>query len=329
MASDLARKTKETLFVPLIFAGLFLASAVLFSAGITLVVWTASYSPGIRFTPAWVFAVEPAILGRVLLISTVSSTFFILFRVLKHPGFRPLSVLLALASAAAVLYFGTLGWHRYFPDPAQIQGTTSQPFVSDRLHLLDSSVVYAGNASGGELKSVVVIQTDKSPGMLFAQRGNVGAKGLVLSGTKDAFAVSPANPYFGQVFAPPVVLGDLFSDIGSVTDFVMGSYLTSKVDFLVAAGGLLLMCLGGLFFLRLTSWPLLNAFLVLLLFRGIFWLHQLAGLQSDLVKQMADSAHVSGMERLVPSALLGILGLIFVAIDMVRPAKDAGERDRG
>ncbi len=347
MKGTFARRLRDTLLLPLVYAGAFVALAVLTCAVLLFFLWNSVYNPDNPSALAW-FA--GALRGAVLDVAPCSAVVagaLLLFRLVRRPGIRPVSLVFLVASVGALLYFGAYGARALASSREAPRNEANRPFFPDRLHLLRGAVVYVGAVNGASLRDVVVVRPGESAPvtsaaaldvgsatlpapvprtvMTFSPSASLDPAGLALRFGSSSIPVEPPNPSFGPLFAPPRFLADLAADVARFNEALAQE--GSRDELLASALAAALLCVGGVLFAQLTAWPLLNAFLAALYFRALFLLYGLVestGLLAP-VERLAAGIAPAPYARFAPQAALGALGLLFILVNLAFFGRRGGE----
>ncbi len=327
MARGAVRKLVDSLLIPLLALSVFIVIFALLVLCSIIYSWVGSYNPSVPVSLGRFLGQLPAASKAVLFSAVVATTLFLIYRIRKRPGLRLLSFLFALASVGALLFFGMAGLDRLSGRGAAREAQAVQPFVPQRFEVLRSATLYVERVQGTRLFGVAVVRPNADPAITFASEAQFHPKGMTIALPQGSLAVSPANPDFGPVFQPPPFLRALLSDMGWATAAVQRAFAASRLDFAIAAGAILLFCMSCMMLARLTRWPLLNALLTLVVFRGVFWV--LPILQTppaaQVERQIAAALHLSAWRASLPSFALILLGVIFILVDLTL----LGWRERG
>ena len=317
MARGALRKLIDSLLIPLLCGVIFIILFALISFGSVIYSWDGGYNPTVPLHLSWLVGQLPAVMESVLLPTVVATTLFLIYRIRKRPGVRPLSFLLALASVAALLYFGMAALGRLYPHGVTAEVQPVRPFVPKRFAVLHTATLYAEGVTGTTLSGLAVIQPGRDPAIAYAVKAQFRPKEMTVVLPGETIPVAPANPDFGPIFQAPPFLSAFFSDMNWAANAVRQAFATSRVDFAIVAGAILLFCMSCTMVSRLFSWPLLNAFLTLLVFRGLFWvlpvLHSKPAL--DIERQIGTAFRLDAWAPSLPWFALALLGAIFILVD--------------
>jgi len=332
MVRGAVRKLIDSLLIPLLCAIAFAVFFALITTGSIMYSWDGGYNPTVPLSLRWILGQLPAAMERDLLVSVVAATLFLIYRIRKRPGVRPLSFLLALASVAALLYFGMVALDRLYPHGVTAETVPVRPFVPGRFEVFRTATVYAEGVEGTTLSDVAAVRPGSNPAIVFATKAQFLPKEMVIALPREKIPVSPANPDFGPAFQAPAFLRAFFSDVMWATTAVRQAFATSRLDFAVVAGAILLFCMSCTMVSRLSAWPLLNGFLTLLVFRGLFWV--LPILHSDpalgIERRIASAFRLDAWAPSLPSFALALLGVIFILVDFtLLRARGRGDLSHG
>lgn len=311
-----ARRLVDSLFVPLYAAIVFVVLFAAISLASSLSSWSGGYNPALPLSLGWLAREVPLAMSRALFGSVVATTFFLVYRIRKHPGYRLLSFLLALASAAALLSLATEGLDRLFP--ARTTATTRiEPFVAQRFEILGDNALFVERVDGNALSGVTFVQPSRDPVLSFAPAARFSPRSMRITAPEVSMPVPLADPIYGPLFQPPPFLGAFFSDVGAVSSEVDQAFATSRTALAIVAGAILLFCMSCTMVSRLTTWPLLNGFLTLLVYRGLFFVFPLLRTSParPIVRQIGSALGLGPWGDYLPSFALSLLALVFLLID--------------
>ncbi len=306
---------KKAVVVSAAYVGFFLISLTLLTAISLIFTWISNYSPVyqsaafMRHALASMLQVLPAAVALslmlVLLVRTRSRT-------------RAPILSLSISILAIALYAGTafllmqLSTHTVNPQ------SSSLPFYEQRLTQIEQSLLYTGTIrdidDGYQITPVLHIDLDKAdtPRISYHPQGIAyPAENRIQSAEAQGILEysQQANPFYAFV-KPPVIINRLLVEMEGVTTALKQSAARSWIFLLITAAAHVLFFTGSWSLIRSSSWPLLNALLGLLVFRGFFFLD--AAFRGGIVAEMLKVLALENYIFLAAPAAFVLLGMLFI-----------------
>jgi len=320
---------KDSLLLPVVFLLLLILCFALFSLGYLMYLWVTQYVPSNPPSVQWALGAAPGAMRAVFVPSTFVALFVVIMRVARKPGVPFFSYLFALASVAAVFYFGLIGAARFLPGTGDAPPGTSpveetrayNPLVAGHFNLIEKATIYPGTVTGDSLGPTFIVDPSSRPAFTAEREGVFDPKtgNAVFADGKKTVPIHPVNPNFAPELAPRNFLASLFGDMKSMSSFLETARGRSRVDFLIALGGMALFSVACMGLAWITRWPLMNVVLVAISFRGLFWLFTL------FTNTVATDAFALVVPKrfmpVAPAIGLAALGVIFIlwTIFFIRP----------
>ena len=300
-----------------------------------LAAWTGLYNPAFPLQPGWLGKQLPATVGKVLPVSVLASLFGLFFRIRRKPGNRLLSFVLPLAASFIVLATGISMVYGPAGSPSPRDYGALNPFTPKTIHETEEGLVYVDAVSGTRdagdgirLDNLIryadgELYYDRTAAVSVRSAGGVEAAVIVSSAaSKQPVTVTPANPVYQPVFEPPGIIASLAVDVDTLNGYLHEKRTESAGGFAFIVFSILLTAMGCIYFLRLTRWPLFNALLTLVLFRGIFLI--LRFLESDIGGEVTGLISNNSIQGLLPSLSYLALGVVLAAINLIFPGRRNG-----
>jgi hypothetical protein len=315
----------------LIFA-LVLTIIVCFSL---LAAWTGLYNPAFPLQPGWLGKQLPAIIGKALPVSVLASLFGLFFRIRRKPGNRLLSFVLPIAASFIVLAAGISFVYGPAGSPPPKEYGSLNPFTPKTIHETKEGLIFTDAVSGARdagdgirLDNLIryadgALHYDRAAAVAVRSAGDTQAAVIISSSaSKQPVTVTPANPVYQRVFESPGIIASLAVDANTLNQFLHEKRTQSPEDFALAVFSILLLAMGCICFLRLTRWPLFNALLTLVFFRGIFLI--LRFFESDIGREVAGMISNKSIQELLPTLSFLALGVVLAAINLFFPGRKNG-----
>lgn len=329
---------KQTLRLLPIFIILFLLVYLLFTAFAFIHEWlmTAPHHPGEAFRVT--VSVLPLILLRVLPASVAFSLFGLLFFRRSHRSNSFFGSLLVLILAVAV--YGGLFYYLSGLETPDIQQERSAfpPLRERQMQRIGDTMLYVeeqlpvareGREEFGvySLNTVLAVSLEDpaAPYMQLYPKGAAypGERRIVLGDGAAALRYGELDaPGLGNL-QPPRLLSGMFQEIEGMVRHLRSLLERSLVFFGIALFAQVLWAISAWGLVRISSWPMFNALLALLAFRGIFFLWET--FRSDIVLDTVAPVVPEQFLPLVPAGVFVLIAVLMLAwSSLVRPKGEAG-----
>jgi hypothetical protein len=308
---------KESLLTPLRYVVAVLIVLIVLAGGSFMARWGAAYHPQNLPTTAWLLASIPAVLRETLPVTAVSGVFLLFLSLVRKPGSQVLAFVLSLATATAVLFFGTIGIDRLDRSFRSVE-SDRQYLIPQHIHRLSTRVVFIGTRRGDSLGQLVVSanlpQQSSGPFLEYLSRSTVDPHGptIVSADPRRRIPVEPENPFFQPMFKAPPFLSAFFADVAALNAHLAGLVQDSRLELAITAAAMALFSMSCLGFAGLSRWPLVNAMLCLVLFRGLFFVYRI--ITSDLTRELTLLVIHEEQLSLLPAVLLAVVGLLLLPL---------------
>lgn len=308
---------KDSLLLPLYIAGMFLLVAALLSAGMLIYLWNTNFSASSTSDIHWVIHATPAVLQTLFPLAVITTLFSAFVRLARAPGLPFLSFIITLLAFGALLYFGyplSVSFARGDSMPVQ---RNYNPLEAGTFNSLNSATVYPQRVDGLRLSGLVISDASARPRLKLIPTASFDpvSHQLIPSGAGTAIPVAPSNPTYSTVFAPGPVLAAFSSDVSTLNVDLARSYKSPLLLYPIECSGLMALAMGCFLFTRVSRWPLLNAFLVLGAFRGLFRLNALLG--DPAAARVADAVLPKDLISAAPAIGLGSVGVFLILLQIL------------
>jgi len=322
---------KKAVVVSAAYVGFFLVSLTLLTAISLIFTWISNYSPVyqsaafMQHTLSSMLQVLPAAIALslmlVLLVRTRSRT--------RAPLLSLFISILAIALYAGVAFL-LMQLSVYTENPQ----ASSLPFYEQRLTQIEQSLLYTGTIrdidQGYQISPLLHTDLDKAqaPRISYYPQGIAYPEEYRIE-TEETPAIleysQEVNPFYAFV-KPPVIIDRLLGELEGVNAALKQSAARSWILLLLTAAAHVLFLTGSWSLIRSSSWPLLNALLSLLVFRGFFFLDAAfrGGILSELFKVLALEEFLF---LAAPLAFLLLSGLFILWGLVYNPAPKGAENE--
>jgi len=319
---------KKAVVLSAAYVGIFIIS-LFFISGVSLIfTWISNYSPEYQsmrfFEPALqalLSAIAPAValsLMLVLLLRTRTAT--------RDP-FAGLVVTLV----AIVLYMGTalLILQLFQPDTStEVRHT---PFFQQRLAQIEQDLLYTGQIQVSERDEVAIapllrIDMDKTqaPRITYFQEAQADPtrRRITTASGETILEYSPRTTPFYAFIEPPASLQRISREVEGIAQSLRQSIAKGWIFLLLITAGHVLFLTGSWSLIRSSRWPLLNALIALIVFRGFFFLD--AAFHSGVFAEALQVLSLEEYSFLAAPAAFLLLGLLFILWGVVHQPAPAG-----
>ncbi|HUX21181.1 MAG TPA: hypothetical protein VMW69_08060 [Spirochaetia bacterium] len=270
---------KDSLILPVVFLGLLLACAILFTLGSLMYLWDTQFVPASSPSLAWAVASAPTALRGVFIPATLTALFVTIMRIARRPGIALLSIVLVLVVSAACLFYGLSFMDRLLHATGTETGRSYNPLVANTFNVTKSATLFPEEVRDDSLGPTLLVVPAKNPSFTVEARGKFDPTGWSAVFSKQTVPIVPRNPTLTAELAPRGFLAALFGDMTSLGAYLQRARASSMIAFAIALGGVVLFSVSCVAFAWLTRWPVLNIILLALCFRALFWLSSLFATQ--------------------------------------------------
>jgi hypothetical protein len=305
-------------------------AALLTALGITvmhcLTVWGAYYNPQLSTSTSLGVPTVVAGFRFALPVATALAIVGRMFAILREPLLRRLKLFLIWLTAVAVLLGGVLisdGLLSWYEE----QEAVAHGLPPGRIHATDRAAVYAKEQEGTSYTDVVLFRKDRQPRFSVHEEAHLNPFEKTIRIPEAGVSIPAeevAHGYAG-LFEPPALLARFFGDIRITAKRLLNAGPSTGNESLALIASLCLVTVSGWFLIRLTRWPVLNGFLVLLLLRGVLFLFR-AGSDTGFTESVSGFLGVSLGAFLVP-ALLTAISAVLLGLSALLPPFREWQRD--
>ncbi len=314
-----SKAVKEPVLLPFFFLFSFLCALVLFSVLDLFGAW-ASEAGGAPFTIAWAAASLPGSAQRCLVPAVVTALVLCGLRISAKAFSRFVGLVICLAAGYLLLVNGMILLGRLDRHTRETVSAPSASFPARSFVPMGGALLSADRVSAGTLAGVLVYDGGGAArhfsvypaGRLSAGGGTLTVQ---LAGVSPRTLTQRLEPPLGALFRPDRFTELFLRDIAAVTADLRGLAARSLAEFFISCFSLLFLWTAMLAVLRFSRWPLLNLVLLAAAVRGSFSLYHL--LSVTLGRQLGTLVTDPALARLAPSAVLAVVGLLFLLIDIL------------
>ncbi len=311
---------KEHIVIPFLFLLAFLCAAAVFSVLDMMAVW-GSTAAGAPFTLAFALGRFPASLLESIVPATITGIIIAGLRMAKRPISRFLGLILCLGAGYLVMVNGMI-WLRGASKWARPSTQTAVSYLQPgEIRRMNGSFVVAQKVAAGGATGVLLFTENRPAGSRMAvyPRAAVtetgGKLSLSVSGSNPVVLTDPAAPVVESVFRADALTASLLRDVSTLTSDFKKLLEDSLGDFFIASLALLFLCTASLAILRITRWPMINVIILAVALRAVILFYHFLSttLRPEVAKVITDPLVV----RLFPSITLGVIGVIFLLVDIL------------
>lgn len=320
---------KKAVVISAAYVGFFLISLTLLTAISLIFTWISNYSP-VYQSAAFMQQTLSSMLQVLPVAIALSLMLVLLVRTRSRTRAPVLSLTISILAIA--LYAGIAFLLMQLDAHEEGPQSSSLPFYEQRLTQVEQALLYTGTIrdidEGYQITPLLHTDLDKAvpPRISYYSQGTAyPAQTRIQTAEMNTILEysQEANPFYAFV-RPPVIINRLLVEIGGVSAALIQSAARSWIFLLITAAAHVLFLTGSWSLIRSSSWPLLNALLSLLVFRGFFFLDAAfrGGLLTELLKVLALEDFVF---LAAPGAFLLLAGLFILWGLVYNPApKGAG-----
>ncbi|MBN1798800.1 MAG: hypothetical protein JW822_09485 [Spirochaetales bacterium] len=315
---------KDTILFPIVYILVFaIALSVLC---ILNIVYTAG--AGASLLPALsqdlLVALIPHAVATMFVLALFLTNFFLLIRLQRKPGLRFASFLLILLCSLLIFLLGFDFINANYAKGELPRGgkiaETRDIAVPQKLIPFKEATLYVEDTEGSRLQNIVIINNSPAaPDIAFYKTGLLSLSGnsVVLnpSGASSAQVSLSPQPPLSSVFAAEGVIALLISHYDKLCATLNDLYNTKRTEFYLFSLSFLLLMLTAGFFMRLSRWPLFNAFLYIFVLLLIFIFNNFV--VYTMIPEIEKFIGRNFLLNIMPSVIMLILAATFFLLDFV------------
>jgi hypothetical protein len=320
----ISHTVKDTILFPIIYAVVFFSC--LFVLCVFNIIYTAG--AGASLLPALsqdlIIRLVPNAAATMFVCALFLTNFFLLIRLQRKPGLRLASFFLILACSVLVFLIGYNVIDPYYTQevlPASGKVSESREMdVPEKLIPFEEYTLYFEEADGVRLENIISIKNSPAaPDINFYKTGS-----LSVSGSSVVFnAAVPtsarlnlsAQPPLSSIFRAQGVIDLLISHYEKLRATLHDLYNSQKAGFYFFSLTILFLMLSAGFFMRLSRWPLFNAFLYLFILILIFMFNNFV--IHTMIPELEKFLGKNFFLDILPGVIMIILSATFFLLDFV------------
>ena len=311
---------KKAVVISAAYVGLFLLSLTLLTAVALIFTWISNYSPVSQSAGLAERSLESIL--RSLPVAVALSLMLVLLIRTRTRSRAPVTSIL-VSVVAIVLYAGAAYLLIQLTAQTEPAAGKGLPFYEQRITQVEQSLLYTGkmNAVEGDyqIKPVLHIEMDtqSAPRIAYYQQGVAypAENRIADSENNSIIEYNDQSTPFSAFIQPPEVLHQLLAELAGINTALKQSLDRGRLFLLIIAAAQVFFLTGSWSIIRSSRWPLLNALLALLFFRGFFFLD--AAFRGGV---FAEVLQVLSLEKFTFLAAPGgflLLGILFVLWGLV------------
>lgn len=311
---------KKAVVLSAAYVGLFLISLTFLTAVTLIFNWIINYSPVYQSSTFLQLAGTSAL--QVLPAATALSLMLLLLMRTRSRSRAPLmSIIVSLIAIA--IYTGTAFMLLELSQLPDSQQSSSLPFYEQRLVQIERNLLYTGQIrdvdSGYMIEPILHIDLtgEQTPRISYYEQGTAyPAENKILAAEESPILeyTQQENPFFA--FAePPALIKRILAELDGINAAVRQSADRGWIFLLITTSAHVLFLTGSWSIIRSSRWPLLNALLALLVFRGFFFLD--AVLRRGILTEILEVLALEQFSFLAAPAAFLLLALLFILWGLV------------
>ncbi|MDZ7793169.1 MAG: hypothetical protein U5P10_05585 [Spirochaetia bacterium] len=311
---------KKAVVLSAAYVGIYIISLLLISGVILIFIWISNYSPEYQsmhfFEPA-----SQALLAAIAPAVALSLMLVLLLRTRTPARSRdPLGGLIVTLVAIA-LYMGTALLVLQFFQPGASTEVRHTPFFQQRLVHIEQDLLYTGQiqvSEGDEVSIAPLLKIDmdktQAPRITYFQKAQADPtrRRITAPDGETILEYSPRTTPFYAFVEPPASLQRISREVEGIAQVIRRSTAKGWIFLLLITAGHVLFLTGSWSIIRSSRWPLLNALIALIVFRGFFFLDTAfhSGVFAEAL-QVLSLGEYSFLAAPAAFLLLGLLGILW------------------
>lgn len=320
----ISHTVKDTILFPIVYI-------VVFAAALSvLCVFNIIYTAGAQASllPALsqdlIIGLIPHAVATMFVFALFLTNFFLLVRLQRKPGLRFASFFLIMTCSLLIFLLGYDFINTNYAKgdlPHSGKVSESQDIVApQKLIAFQESTLYFEASDGSRLENIVIINNNPTaPDIAFYKTGLLSVSGnlVVLNASNPASAqfTLSAQPPLSSLFTAEGVIALLISHYEKLGATLNDLYNSKRAEFYLFSLAILFLMLTAGFFMRLTRWPLFNAFLYIFVLLLVFMFNNFA--VYTMIPELEKFMGKNFLLNILPSVILLILAVTFFLLDFV------------
>lgn len=307
---------KKAVVLSAAYVGIFIISLLLITGVSLIFTWISNYSP--EYQSMHFFETAPQALLTAIAPAVALSLMLILLLRTRTSARDPLAGLIVTLVAIA-LYMGTALLILQLFQPGSSTENRHIPFYQQRMVQIEQDLLYAGQIQVPEHGQVAIspllkIDMDKTqaPRITYFQKAQAdpSQRRITAPDGKTISEYSPRTTPFYAFVEPPASLQRISREVEGITQVLRQSTAKGWVFLLLITAAHVLFLTGSWSLIRSSRWPLLNALIALIVFRGFFFLD--AAFHSGVFAEALQVLSLGEYSFLAAPAAFFLLGLLCI-----------------
>ena len=320
----ISHTVKDTILFPIVYCLVFVSALSVLC--VFNIIYTAG--AGASLLPALsqdlIIGLIPHAVATMFVFSIFLTNFFLLIRLQRKPGLRFVSFVFILACSILIFLIGyNLISTDYAPGELPYSGEVSklQDLVApQKIIPFQGSTLFFEAADGSRLENVVLINNKPTaPDIAFYKSGVLSISGnSVVLNTAEPNPTQvklTAQPPLSSIFTAQGVVGLLISHYDKLRATLNDLYNSNRAEFHLFSLSILILMLTAGFFIRLSRWPLFNAFLYIFVLLLIFVFNNFV--VYTMIPELEKFLGKNFLLDIMPSVIILILAATFFLLDFV------------
>ncbi|MFP4364626.1 MAG: hypothetical protein ACLFR1_12250 [Spirochaetia bacterium] len=310
---------KKALLIGILFIFSYLISLLLLTAGIFIASWGITFLPGRDFGRTWIFLTFVQSLRNAAIPAFVLSMFIAFFSIIKKNAYGFLSSLLLFIFSFVALTSMAFLTMSVLPSISVDRYQEQYPILAEHLNPYEENIIFAESINGTVVNTLFYAKLVSIESRFVLKRNailDLEEQEIIVPGPEENIPIGERNPFFGPMFQSVPQVQNFFTDIQTVTNTWQEIRQNSSLLlFLLHILSFVFFAVSCSFFLRFSHWPLINAFILLIVMRGVFAAYSL--LSKEFVQFLSEIELFSGIDVfIVPivfllcASILSILSLL-------------------
>lgn len=314
---------KKAVVLSAAYVGIFIINLFLISGVSLIFTWISNYSP--EYQSMHFFEPAPQALLTAIAPTVALSLMIVLLLRTRSPARsrEPLGGLIVTLVAIG-LYMGSALLILQFLQPGTSAVNRQIPFYQQQLVQIEQDMLYAGEIqvpAQGEVSIAPLLRIDmdktQAPRITYFQRAQADPIRRRISdpGGERIIEYSQRTTPFYAFVEPPTSLQRISREIEGIAQTLRRSTEKGWIFLLLISAAHVLFLTGSWSLIRSSRWPLLNALIALIVFRGFFFLD--AAFHSGVFAEALQVLSLEEYSFLAAPAAFLLLGVLFIVWGVV------------
>jgi len=283
--------------------------------GVYLFMFNNSYGPVASLSVATFISYLPGLLLNIFPIVVLISIVLSLVNTLKTPANKGFAALFTLITASIIYYSGYTGLYLLDKHSTPLAVVTVNHLYEGKINPLTHSQIYLSSTTSNLLGIEINNTLEESTFKIYENVKFDPETSTLISENTGKLLIEPENPFFSDLFYPPILLQDLLEDLSVFNMAIRNIFEKSRYLFIITILSQIAFAIGCWTIIKLSKWPFLNGLLAIAVIRLFPAYYKLS--YSELTQKAIGFLQTSNASDLAPVAILLIAAILLFLWDIL------------